>query len=599
MIRIPQDDPDGLVKTGYEHHRAGRVVQAEQTYRRALEIEPKHPKALHFLGLLAYQAGKLPLALAILKDALEAAPSDPQILTTVASAFHAAGENLQALDCLKQAERLAPNFHPAKLGLGLVYKALGKIDQAERAFEAVLAREPNQPDALLNLGGLRFEQGLSQEALDLFQRALAARPTFALAAFNLAQVHEKLEDWSAAGEAYRQAIKLDPQLAGAYQNLGTLLREQNRFEEAADCYRRVIALRPKYAPAHLLLGNVLAMAGQVEPAIAALDDAIALDPRIGEAFSSRSHLLLLRGDFDRGLADLEHRSKGKEDDPSWRKYSKPNWDGQACAGSLLIWPEQGVGDHLLAAGLFPLVRERIDIAAAEVDRRLVPMLMRARPDIPFITAGQADEIPFTHQVPLASLPRCLAPWPKGFVPVGRYIEPDPKRIDDARGWLATLGPGPKIGLSWRTPKGLVGLRKSLPLAEWGPILKDRKAQFIDLQYGDTYEDVAAAREQLGVEVKAMPGLDRFNDLEGLAALIDALDLTITTSNVTAHVVGALGRKGLVLLQQVPIWYWTENQDVGSTLFYPTLKTYRQPSPGAWDPVVKQVASELDVWLASR
>jgi hypothetical protein len=56
---------------------------------------------------------------------------------------------------------------------------------------------------------------------------------------------------------------------------------------------------------------------------------------------------------------------------------------------------------------------------------------------------------------------------------------------------------------------------------------------------------------------------------------------------------------MVLLQQVPIWYWTENQDVGSTLFYPTLKTYRQPSFGAWDPVVNAVAHELDAWLASR
>ena len=39
-----------------------------------------------------------------------------------------------------------------------------------------------------------------------------------------------------------------------------------------------------------------------------------------------------------------------------------------------------------------------------------------------------------------------------------------------------------------------------------------------------------------------------------ATLIDCLDLVITTSNVTAHLAGALGMETWLILQRAPLWY---------------------------------------------
>ena len=40
-----------------EHHRAGRLDQAEALYRKVIAIQPNEADALHLLGMLAHQQG--------------------------------------------------------------------------------------------------------------------------------------------------------------------------------------------------------------------------------------------------------------------------------------------------------------------------------------------------------------------------------------------------------------------------------------------------------------------------------------------------------------------------------------------------------------
>lgn len=92
-------------------------------------------------------------------------------------------------------------------------------------------------------------------------------------------------------------------------------------------------------------------------------------------------------------------------------------------------------------------------------------------------------------------------------------------------------------------------------------------------------------EQLGAEFDA--GQDAFVDS---AAVMQSLDLVISSDTGLAHLAGALGRPVWVALKYVPDWRWMLDRD--DTPWYPTMRLYRQPAPGDWAGLFAQVEAGL-------
>jgi Flp pilus assembly protein TadD len=84
------------LNTALVHHKAGRVQEAEQLYRQILLVEPNHPEALNYLGVIALQNGNF--------------------------AF--------AADCLQRALAVRPNYDEAHCMLGVTLATLGRLDDA-------------------------------------------------------------------------------------------------------------------------------------------------------------------------------------------------------------------------------------------------------------------------------------------------------------------------------------------------------------------------------------------------------------------------------------------------------------------------------------
>ena len=76
-----------------------------------------------------------------------------------------------------------------------------------------------------------------------------------------------------------------------------------------------------------------------------------------------------------------------------------------------------------------------------------------------------------------------------------------------------------------------------------------------------------------------------------AALIEVCDLVISTSNVTVHMAGALAKETWVLLPYVMVnfWWLLERPD---SIWYPTLRLYRQTSLNDWNGVYESIQKDL-------
>ena len=86
---------------------------------------------------------------------------------------------------------------------------------------------------------------------------------------------------------------------------------------------------------------------------------------------------------------------------------------------------------------------------------------------------------------------------------------------------------------------------------------------------------------LGATIHINPNLDPTNDIDGLVSQINMCDMVVTTSNVTAHLAGAVGKKGIILLpySRGKLWYWHDGQ--GQSLWYPSLNLISQNKIDDW------------------
>jgi ADP-heptose:LPS heptosyltransferase len=145
------------------------------------------------------------------------------------------------------------------------------------------------------------------------------------------------------------------------------------------------------------------------------------------------------------------------------------------------------------------------------------------------------------------------------------------------------------GISWRSfqPKvrGELGKRKSASLAAFHRL--SQEVRLLDLQYGDTAAE-RAEFERGGGRLERIEGLDLFNDLDGLLGAIEGCDVVVTTSNVTAHLAGALGKRTLVVFlnARAPFHYWASPH--GRSLWYPSVEIVTGPAIDTWDKALARV-----------
>ena len=421
-----------------------------------------------------------------------------------------------------------------------------------------------------SFGVVLAEMGQPEAAASSFRIALALAPSDAGTWSNLGNA-------ARLAEAHARALALDPDAAGAYGNLASLRQSAGARAEAERLWRRALALRPAFAEAWSNLGASRQHRGELGFAAEAFPRAIAADPGFADGWFNRGVLRLLRGDYAGGLADYEKRWKR-------RGLIRPAlglraWTGEDPKGRrLLVWAEQGHGDTIQFARFVPrLGRLGAEVVLA-VPRRLVSLLAS------LAGAGRVvaieEPLPAADlQAPLMSLPFLLGLGEATAQPIAPYLVPPSPSA-------ALGGDGrPLVGLVWAgNPANESDRWRSLALARLAPVLAQDGLRFVSLQFGPGAADVAAAGLEDRIET---PDL---GDFASTAALLASLDLVVTVDTAMAHLAGAIGKEAWVLLAHVPDWRWGMKGE--RTSWYPSLRLFRQPSPGGWDAVVAELAQAL-------
>jgi hypothetical protein len=176
-----------------------------------------------------------------------------------------------------------------------------------------------------------------------------------------------------------------------------------------------------------------------------------------------------------------------------------------------------------------------------------------------------------------------------------YLKAEPNLV--AR-WKARIGEyGFKIGIAWQgNPSGKIDQGRSIPVAEFGPLSRLSGVRLISLQKQHGLDQLAGLPPHARIEVldDFDGGPDAFIDT---AAVMENLDLIITSDTAIAHLAGALARPTWVALKYVPDWRWLLNRN--DSPWYPTMRLFRQETAGDWKFVFSTIEQALRSMLGSR
>lgn len=586
-------------------HRAGRVTDAASIYRDVLAVEPEHPRACHLLGFALLQMGTPADAVPFLVTALRRAPHAPNAWAHLGVALTALGQPQPATRALRRALLLAPALEEAATGLIQVARDAGR-PVAERVGARAVILAPRRAIGWHALGLARAGRAFGTEAPDdgipALRRAVIIDPSDRPSVADLADALRTARDPQTACLVGRWAIRVNPLSTAARSTLAATLFDLDRVEQADRAARGAAVLSPGNARAYGNRAQCLYRIGRFPEAVVCGSRAATIEPAERQICANLASYHLALGDLGTGWRLFGHR-------PSRRVLSRApglpaaSWAGEPGA-RLLVLAEQGLGDELLFATCWPdlarRVREgRLESVLVELDARLRPLAERSFPELQWLERERTEGVPAsamrsagfrpTHWTAAGDLPSVFRRRVEEFPAAPEFLAADPVRVAGFRRWLDSVAPGlPRLGLCWRSGLRTGDRLKHYPsLAECRPLLRLPHVRIVVLQYDDCAAEVAAESPGLSAPLLIPPNLDRRDDLDGVAALITALDGVISAETAVLALAGATGAP-TVGFGLGPGWVALGRPRAP---WYPTVGSVHRRVGESWDVMMERVAAE--------
>ncbi len=482
------------------------------------------------------------------------------------------------------------------INLAQEYLKEDKLEEALNIISHLEKLQPNNVSLLMAVGNMFLDYGECDKAIERYKKIVKLSPYNYGSFYNMGDAFMGKGDIDSAISCYQKAISINPKFEWAYNNLGMAYKEKMQFDEAIDCFKKVIEINPKFVIAYNNLANALSFRGDHNEALAYYRKALEIDPNFPDAHWNLGQTLLLLGDFKNGWDGYEWRWKIK--DFQNRKFPMPLWDGSPLYNrTLFIYDEQGVGDKIMFASCLKEIAHEAKCCIVETEERLVPIFKRSFPNMSIIPTLKLCEHnkdileSADFRIPIGSLPRFLRTDVYNFPKRIGYLIPDTLQVDLWKKRFSVLDGKLKVGISWKGGKDLDVQRvRSTFLEDWKDIFSFKNIKFINLQYGNTSEEVNFVQKKFEIKIYDWVDADPLKNLDFFAAEVFALDLIISVDNATVHMAGALGKTVWTLLPFKPDWRWMLNRE--DSPWYPTMRLFRQSSPGDWEGVFKRVYNEL-------
>jgi len=459
-------------------------------------------------------------------------------------------------------------------------------DMAEVFLVKLLKIDPNHVEALQLLGLCKRQMSEFDEALKVFEKALTIEPSPENYG-NISLAYSSLKQHDKAIEALNKAIELDPQQPLFYSNLAIQYHAIKDYPKAFECMNKALELDSNRGVLWNNLGCLHNEVGEFEKSLPCFEKAIKLDPGSPSNHVNLGLTYHILGDWQNGFREQEWRFFHFPDFLPYRSaYNmKKLWDGRASLQGkrLLVHGEQGAGDIIMFLRFAKNFKElgahvtyNVPESLQEVARRVQGIDEVVSRDI-----FKGESLPaYDYQISSMSAPYLL-----GLTDIDGHAyvrQVDNAGIEFYEQHKNTFN----VGIVWGgNPKQPENATRSIPLKEFQPLFAVPDVRLFSLQV-----EPAARAERAGMGDNLPDLMLDVKDFFDTGKVITGLDLVIGCQTAVTHLAGALGCPVWVLLNKEPDWRWGLEGE--GTIWYDSMRLFRQKEMGNWAEVMARVAERL-------
>ena len=229
---MPEKSVDQAFALALEHHRAGRLGEAEKEYRDILRRAPQHADSLNLLAVIGLQTGNLEAALVLVQQAVALRPDAAVCRNTLGQVLERLGRDDEAAGCYEAAIELDPSYAEAHNNLGVLRARRDLLEAAEALYRKAIELDANYAGPHTNLGNLLKDRGELDAAIGCHRRAIEIRP-------DMSQLHSNLLLTLHYHPDYSPADLKREHLAWAERHVAPLERVRRPHENSTDPDRRL------------------------------------------------------------------------------------------------------------------------------------------------------------------------------------------------------------------------------------------------------------------------------------------------------------------------------------------------------------------------
>lgn len=525
-----------------------------------------------------------------LQRVAEQSPDDAEAAARLGKGFVERGNRRSALRWLRKAVELDSRRARYHNTLGAALEQMGRVKDARACYERAIGLEPNSTAAYLLLGTLSRERlHCRDEALRCFVKAVSLRPLSQhymrvaecfIRDNTLDRIQSELLEWA---NVVPDATELE--LATAHA-----LRANGRYFEAEGLYRKVLDVRPKEPSAMSGCAAIAFARHDVEAAFRWYKEARSEAPKDIGVWTEFIVALISVGRYDEARRELANRASVLRLLPG----INPGWRGEDLKGKTIVLNAlSGFGDGIQFVRCAGMLKEEGAIQVIVRCRKEIASVLETVVGVDLVVGNDQPSPKADYETTLEAV--FVMRHMEAVGASSQYIYAPRVMAEKWGGWLGRTS-YLKLGICWAASGRLESdfyKCRSMPLSRLEPLASISDVKLFSLQKGPGEEELNAVARAWPIT----PLGPKFANFMETAAAVSNLDLVITVDTVIAHLAAALGKRTWIMLPFSPCFRWGLEGE--STIWYPTVRLFRQPHPGGWRAIVDQVVAELKAITDSK